>query len=94
MREDVCPGCVSTSYLASTDRSVRPRRAALSPSALCDVAIARGKKAGGRNGSDDTLLFISLLSDLHLPPWWLTLAVDTIIAIRLFQTQASTGCEL
>lgn len=35
-----------------------------------------------------------VLPDLHLLPWWLMLAVDTIIAIRLFQTQASTGCEL
>lgn len=35
-----------------------------------------------------------VLSDLHLPPWWLMLAVDTIIAIRLFQAEASTGCEL
>lgn len=46
-------------------------------------------------GGGDALSLISLPSDLHLPPpWWLMLAVDTIIAKRLFQTQASTGCEL
>lgn len=34
-----------------------------------------------------------VLSDLHLPPW-VTDAADMIIAIRLFQAEASTGCEV
>lgn len=46
----MCLGCVSTSYLLSTDRSVclvgRPSN--LQPSALCDVTITL-RRTGGRN---------------------------------------------
>jgi hypothetical protein len=93
--EYMCLGCVSTSHLLSTDRSGTFRRTSLSTQPF--AALASPEKNGWEEWGRRCPVLHGVyygLSDLHSASLVTDAGVDMIIAIRLFQAEASTGCEL